>query len=608
MSPDEYLCDRDGKVLKELIGSKEEEIVYDRENNGTVSVPVGEERRKRAVLSHEQIARLVRDGIRVEEHYGHPMDIEWAVKDGIFYILQARSITTLSGEQTKTFSEKDFEGYPRVKPARGAMRENVLFNLEKNPTPYFPLDHDFGGFVGEQKNILFEQIGITFPGGMNPIDQDGVSYQAKSRPKINKNILAIPKYLRMVGDIDSNIRKGDASLARCRTDLEQEQKKTPSDPREIGEALKRMHDLIGRTAYDRFLYALFPNFLTSRSVTGVLKRVDADLNAYDILEGLSYVTADMNRAMKALCEYIRTDEGMLSCVMEKDYRTVCDTYPALGEKLRAFLDRFGSKSDFNCYCFISETWRENPDRFINTLRPMAKSGAEAVASKEEAKARFEKLMRRVRSTVPQKEYARFVRKVKGLRHYHYIREASQYLWESEFAYCRELLRRLSEMIDVSYDDLLYLFADELYEVCRDGSVGGKREIIERRKSRRDFAVAYWDKCMRDALSDGSDEIRGIGASAGQVKGRVCIVHSPAEFHKLEKDDILVCPYTDPEWTPLFALAGGVVVDTGGTLSHAAIVARGYGIPCVLATGEATTRLKDGETVLVDAAEGTVIVL
>ncbi|MCR5232459.1 MAG: hypothetical protein K6E53_00920, partial [Lachnospiraceae bacterium] len=74
------------------------------------------------------------------------------------------------------------------------------------------------------------------------------------------------------------------------------------------------------------------------------------------------------------------------------------------------------------------------------------------------------------------------------------------------------------------------------------------------------------------------------------------------------DDILVCPYTDPEWTPLFALAGGVVVDTGGTLSHAAIIAREYGIPCVLATGEATTRLKDGDMVLVDAAEGSVTVL
>ena len=608
VSPDEYICDREGNVLKESVGSKEEEILYDREHNGTVRVPVDEARRKRPVLDHDMIARLVGEGIRIEKHYGHPMDIEWAVKGGNIYILQARSITTLRGEQAKVYTDEDFAGYPVVKPAKGVARENVLFNLEKNPTPYFPLDHDFGGFVGEQKNILFGQIGITFPGGMNPIDGDGVSYQAKSKPKLNRNVFAIPKYLKMVGDIDSNIRQGDASFAQCRTALEEERKKDPRDAREIGEALKRMHDLIGETAYGRFLYALFPNFLTSRSVTKVLRKVDKDLNAYDILEGLSYVTADMNRAMKELCAYIDTDEEMRSCVMERDYRTICEAFPVLAERFRIFLDRFGNKSDFNCYCFIARTWREDPDRFIGTLRPMVKSGGEAVATKAEAKARFEKLMHRVRGAVPSARYAKFAHEVKGLRHYHYIREATQYLWESEFAHCRTLLRRLSEVLGVSYDDLLYLFADELYEVCKAGNLGAKREIIERRKSRRDFAVAYWDKCMRDALAGGDDEIKGVGASTGQAQGRVCLVHSPAEFYKLEKGDILVCPYTDPEWTPLFALAGGVVVDTGGTLSHAAIVAREYGIPAVLATGEATMRLHDGDMVLVNAAEGSVALL
>ncbi len=608
VSPDEYICDREGHVLKEFTGSKEEEIVYDREHNGTVRVPVDEARRKRAVLDRGMIERLVREGIRIEGHYGHPMDIEWAVKDGGIYILQARSITTLREDRGKAFSDSDFDGYPKVKPAKGTMRENVLFNLEKNPTPYFPLDHDFGGFVGEQKNILFEQIGITFPGGMNPIDEDGVSYQAKSKPKLNKNVFAIPRYLREINDIDSNIRKADESLAACRAAFEKEQERMPVDAKEAGEALKRMHDLVGKTAYDRFLYALFPNIFASRAVTKVLSRIDSKLNAYDVLEGLGYVTADMNREMKELSGYIHSDEEMLSCVMEKDYQTICDTYPGLGEKLRAFIDRFGSKSDFNCYCFISETWRENPDRFINTLRPMVKSGAEAVATKKEAKAHFEELMRRVRDTVSPEQYAKFAKNVKALRHYHYIREATQYLWESEFEFCRKLLRSLSKMIGVSYEDLLYLFADELYEVCGKGSLGEKRELVERRKNKRDFAVAYWDKCMKDALSDGSEEIRGIGASAGQVKGRVCIVHSPAEFCKLEKGDILVCPYTDPEWTPLFALAGGVVVDTGGTLSHAAIVAREYGIPAVLAAGEATIRLKDGDTVLVNAEDGTVSLL
>ena len=114
--------------------------------------------------------------------------------------------------------------------------------------------------------------------------------------------------------------------------------------------------------------------------------------------------------------------------------------------------------------------------------------------------------------------------------------------------------------------------------------------------------------MRDALAGDDDSVKGIGASEGQVNGKVCVVHSPAEFHKLEQGDILVCPYTDPEWTPLFALAAGVVVDTGGTLSHAAIVAREYKIPAVLATGDATLKLKDGDKVLVDAGTGSVSIL
>ena len=154
----------------------------------------------------------------------------------------------------------------------------------------------------------------------------------------------------------------------------------------------------------------------------------------------------------------------------------------------------------------------------------------------------------------------------------------------------------------------FLFADELFEACSKGDLEEKKKIIEARRDKRDFAIAYWDKCMKDALAGDCNCIKGIGASNGQVKGRVCIVRSPKEFYKLERGDILVCKYTDPEWTPLFALAAGVVVDTGGTLSHAAIVAREYGIPAVLATGDATSKLHDGDTVMVNAGEGTVTLL
>ena len=76
----------------------------------------------------------------------------------------------------------------------------------------------------------------------------------------------------------------------------------------------------------------------------------------------------------------------------------------------------------------------------------------------------------------------------------------------------------------------------------------------------------WEACKGDGES-----LNGVSGSAGTVEGKVCVITSPAEFYKLKKGDILVCHYIDPEWTPLFAIAGGVIADTGGVLSHAAIV-------------------------------------
>ena len=74
---------------------------------------------------------------------------------------------------------------------------------------------------------------------------------------------------------------------------------------------------------------------------------------------------------------------------------------------------------------------------------------------------------------------------------------------------------------------------------------------------------------------------------------------------MQQGDVLVCQYTDPEWTPLFKLASAVVADTGAELSHAAIVAREYGIPAVLGVGYGTRQYQDGDLLHVDGAKGTV---
>jgi pyruvate,water dikinase len=100
-------------------------------------------------------------------------------------------------------------------------------------------------------------------------------------------------------------------------------------------------------------------------------------------------------------------------------------------------------------------------------------------------------------------------------------------------------------------------------------------------------------------------LAGTAGSPGTATGRACLITGPRDFHRVGPGDVIVCRCTDPAWTPLFTIAAGVVTETGGMLSHAAIVARERRIPAVLGVPGAMTALRDGEIVVVDGSAGTV---
>jgi rifampicin phosphotransferase len=102
-----------------------------------------------------------------------------------------------------------------------------------------------------------------------------------------------------------------------------------------------------------------------------------------------------------------------------------------------------------------------------------------------------------------------------------------------------------------------------------------------------------------------DAIIGQPASPGRASGPVRIIHGPGDFDRFQPGEVLVARATAPAWTPLFARAVAVVTDGGTLAAHASLVAREYGIPAVVATGDATTRLDDGQVVTVDGGAGTV---
>ena len=107
----------------------------------------------------------------------------------------------------------------------------------------------------------------------------------------------------------------------------------------------------------------------------------------------------------------------------------------------------------------------------------------------------------------------------------------------------------------------------------------------------------------DVSAVGNDEIGSVAGSPERHTSPVRVVRDKSEFHKLRPGDVLVCPITSPAWSVLFFQAAAVITDGGGILAHAAVITREHGTPAVLATRNATNRLRNGQTVTVDGTRG-----
>ena len=110
-----------------------------------------------------------------------------------------------------------------------------------------------------------------------------------------------------------------------------------------------------------------------------------------------------------------------------------------------------------------------------------------------------------------------------------------------------------------------------------------------------------------AEEEGSTVIAGSPVSPGVAEGIVHIIFNPHES-QLAPGEILVCPATDPAWTPLFMSAGGLITEIGGMMTHGSVVAREYGIPAVVGVHQATARLKDGQRIRLDGTAGKIVII
>lgn len=600
VSPDELTCRRDGKIIRQVVGSKETMVVYGEKE--TVTVPVKPEDRSRLCITPGQAKELVKAGLAIEEHYGTPMDVEWAFVNGNLYILQARAITTKVSQEYADIPA------PEVKTVSGRMKQSMLFMLEKEPVAYRPLDYDFSIILGKQKTIIFAEGGLLMENDCG-MDENGFMTLPTGSFRLGRNIVHLPGLLSAMKDHRENIRKAKEALAQAKPEI---CRWAETDFGKLSLAdclygLTELYDLITATAYVRFKYAVFPGFMMNRKLEKYLKKAGKDVTAYNLLAGLSYKTADMNYDLLALADRIMKNPAAKEAVLSgKAYQEITALVPETEEWFGEFLGKHGNKSDFNCYCFAAKTWIEDRERFLQVLRPLLTADRGKEMSRSEEEACYKALLGKMTAGMSEKQSGRLLQQVESYRFYHAYREETQSLWETAFYACRKALERTAELFGVAALDLQYLFWAELRTAMERGSLSAEElDKIAKRRNLRPAVEEYWKRQQWEALKGEGDTLKGVSGSAGEASGEVCVVTAPAEFGKLKKGDILVCRYTDPEWTPLFTLAAAVVSDTGGTLSHAAIVAREYNIPAVMAVGCATTTLKDGDRVFVNGTVGEV---
>jgi phosphohistidine swiveling domain-containing protein len=305
-------------------------------------------------------------------------------------------------------------------------------------------------------------------------------------------------------------------------------------------------------------------------------------------------------------------------------------------RLRAYLDEFGWRSD-GIYEVADATWCEDPTIPLNTIQGYLRLDEEhnPELSLERATLRRQELTRAVREKIaadPEK-VRRFNELMEAARYNTRVTEDHSY-WIDQMGtaalrrFCLSVGRRLTAkgVLDAPAD-VFCLYKNEVRDALAAGT-----DYREQARARRSsvveatriippdhlgeptpanpdpFFIAVVDKMLGLLPVEPSSDpsiITGVAASAGTVRGTAKVVRSLVEASKLQQGDIMVCEMTVPTWVPLFATVSGIVADSGGVLSHCAIVAREFGLPAVVGTHVGTHVLRDGMTVTVDGGRGIV---
>ncbi len=652
VSPDRYLVDRDtlAESARPRIGDKRCQRVLDFSTGTRLSaVPLW--RRRRPVLNRTQLSGLALLGLQIEERLEAPQDVEWGLAGGRWFIFQARPVTTrpdvARDETSSRLNAREWtSGFlderlaDPVSPLGWSILqrdlEEIAFReplrmLGVDPAELEPITRLWKGrpyvYVA-----VFEALYKLFPDALLPEDADrffpGRDAGRRRRASAPRSLLSPRIWLGLLGAMardpltvspfhnDGNWERFERRYVRAMAEvgfvvgvLERE---AAPDPRTI-------LDLIGEVEQlNRRLLRIHRWSLTFAEVWySVLRRVARWLigtaRAQDVcaaaVADLDDYSVQLNRALARLAALAGSSPG-------EEFQ----------KALAQFLAEHGHRS-FSLDV-IRPTFADDPEQVLRLIaNPTAaialKRDPPTLSEPASEDQRAESASRR--PTVPGGEWPGPILAplVELTRRYTRLRENQRLTWQRGLA----LLRRLYVLAGATLvrqgrlrraDDVFFLRADEVDRAITLPG-GDLRPLVAERRRRfaENAALTVYPRFLRGSQTADEDEtdlqttltpivsLRGEPVSPGVGRGPARIVLHPDDLAAIEPGDVLVARGADPGWTPIFDRLAALVMETGGQLSHASVVAREYRLPAVVGVSRATRVIRPGENLVVDGSTGVV---
>jgi len=620
VTPDHFVVDKRRWRVREKRVGRREIIIQARAGGGVEEISPSPYTTSQFALPLGEVRKLARIGCAIERHFAGPQDIEWAwttgrSKQGEFQVLQARPMTAL----------------PDPIRISAAMKRIVPMLAEMWPTRPYPLDMTTFTGVLERAigGLLGVLIGKSAPDpGRSLVEEDGVVVRfepSRIHPTLDMLIAPWRTLWRTRGRDPARWREdpGLEDLVSRARELENRDFHSLSWRDNLG-ALEEALALVPCAMQPREIY--LPRALFSLGALWVLLALAGRRNRMGaLLDGVETKTTETNRALEQLAGTIRAEPmlrdvfaraepGALQAELGRSREGMDFT-----DQVAGFLRVYGHRE---IGLTVSQgTWKDQPETVLAILKVLASNSPATIGSYETWKRTRDELL--TGSLLGARPFrARFLAALAGGRALVQIREDTHFFATLALPSVRrialELGRRLERAgaLDAAAD-VFHLRLEELKALGvpwppAAGTARLIRECAARRNAKRESLAEtpMVDPRLLEADSRAREDedvlLRGSPGSPGTARGTARIVRSASEFAKLQPGDVLVAPITNPSWTPLFQRAAAIVVDTGGSASHAAIVAREYGVPAVLGTMDGTRRLVDGQQILVDGSRGLVL--